>query len=258
MQKLEDAVIKKINTFALSPRRRQVVLGGQRAVWFEPIVARNMRGPTEGFILRGILTSMHENEEKARAVHITNEALGGQVGVRLQKYLSMQIAEHLFRRKSTETVEAIMHKFNSQCLCRVSLDSTVDVADFSESHAAPKEMTVGGLVHGQDVVCLVVPRAIVIRLDDKSAIDSWYIEWSTSVIQVHSNDMMCRSIVDAVAMCEVSDFKNEPEPDIISSSTPHPFTPLGCPCHPPELPFQDDVEEEQHLTKLEIAAMHVS
>lgn len=254
MQKLEDAVIKKINTFALCPRRKQVILGGQRAVLFEPVVARNMRGPTEGFILRGTLTSMHENEEGARAVHIASEPLGGQAGVRLQKYLSMQIAQHLFGRRGTETVDAIMHKFNNQCLCRVSLDRAVDVADFTEPQATPKEMTVGGLAHGQDVVCIVVPRAIVIRLDDKSAIDSWYIAWSTSVLQVHSNDIMCSSVVDAVAMREVSTFKNEPEQDIHSSS---PFTPCNAPCARDAasmLPFQDDVEDEQHLTQLEMAA----
>jgi hypothetical protein len=286
MQKLEEAVVGKIKIFSLVPRRRQVTLGGQRAVLFEPMVSRRLTGPMKGFILRGILTSMHQNGDGARAVHITSEALGGDVGGRLQKFLSGEIAKHLLGRESAETVGAISQKFDNRCIFRVSLDAGVDVADFSDSQGEPKGMLVDELAHGQDVVCILAPRAVVIRLDDKFAIDSWYIEWSTSVLQVHSksDEMIGQSVVDAVAMPEVPTFKKDPEEsrdfenhsqistysmDYVSDGLPRPYTPVA-PAYPPpplasvpnvaafSLPFEDDVLEEQSLTMLEYEAERIS
>ena len=92
----------------------------------------------------------------------------------------------------------------------------------------------------------------MVCLDSQSSISSWYIEWTTSLVQIHTKADKDLKVYDALSLPEVNEFSDDSQ-TISMHSRPCP-SPTKTDESRSALIFEDDDEEERKLFMLEQAA----
>ena len=247
---LDVAISTKISNFSTLARRRRISVGAKSFVALQSALRSDV-----SFVTKGVLTSLHESTSGgARAFQLNCERLTTKIKERLRQWMAAQVCQRLLNTNKPAVVRAVYDKFDERCIMRIVLHENADVADFSADD--PKTAKCNDLAPGQDIVCTVRPETVVVSLDSQSSISSWYIEWTTSLVQIHTKADKDLKVYDALSLPEVNEFVDD-------SQTISMLSKQSRPCPSPTktnesrsaLVFEDDEEEERKLLLLEQAAL---